>query len=522
MIKIIGIDFGTTNTTAAVILNCKPVIIPNSFGLEMTPSVVSIDQKSKEVHVGEAAKKRALLNPLETVFSFKRLLGVSYKDIEPIVQYLPYEVRKGKKDEIFIKIGKREYTPVEISAMIFESVKKNAEAFLEFEVNKAVVTVPAYYNHLQRKAIKNAAEMAGWNVRRIINEPTAASLAVKHFYHNYKDEKEAVIVHLGGGTIDVSVLVVGNGVHEVCSTSGNSMFGGDDIDNYIQEWAKEELSKLHEDIDFDDVFFKSYLKWECEKAKCIMSTENTYELFFPYIKTKTGNICIQDKIILTTQKLNELQGKYVNEILNIIKSCINVIIQQRIESDQRNSKNKKRKLKNTDGEITKNYSLILVGQQSKNPFIRKSVEEYFGNRTIHSIDPALIVARGAAIQAGILSGEIRDFLLLDVTPMSLGIETMGGVMTMVIESNTTIPTKKTETFSTAADNQTSVEIHVLQGERAMAKDNKTIGRFHLDGIPPAPRGVPQIEVTFDIETNGIVQVFAQDKNTGKNISVRFE
>jgi molecular chaperone DnaK len=517
---IIGIDFGTTNTTAAVLINGKPVIIPNEFGAEITPSVVYINKGTREVLVGEAAKRRALLNPQETIFSVKRFLGVSYKDIEHLVQYLPYEVKKGKKDEVYIKIGRREYTAVELSTLIFENVKKNAEAFLNSEVNEAVVTVPAYYNHLQRKAIKSAAEMAGWKVKRIINEPTAAALAVKHFHINPKAENPTVIVHLGGGTIDVSVLAVGAGVYEVRYTSGETLMGGDDIDNCIQKWVKEELSKLHENINFDDILFNSYIRWECEKAKCILSTADNYELDFPFITINNCEKSIQAKVELTSGCLDDLQGKYLRDLLEIINTCVLQIKDDTyLFSHSIKSKNRI-KLKNK--EIFENCIIILIGQQSKSQYIRKSVEEYFGNRTIRSIDPALIVAQGAAFQGGVLSGEIWDTLLLDVTPLSLGIETLGGVMTKLIESNTTIPTKKTETFTTAADNQSSVEIHVLQGERAMVKDNKTIGRFHLDGIPPAPRGVAQIEVAFEIDANGILVVSAKDKATGKSISVRYD
>ncbi len=499
MTKIIGIDFGTSNTTAAVVINGKPVIIPNDIGEETTPSVVSINQENKEVLVGEAARKRALLNPLETIFSVKRLLGVSYKEIEHLVHYLPYELKKGKKDEVLIKIGKREYTAIEISALIFENVKKNAEAFLKSEVSEAVVTVPAYYNHLQRKAIQDAAEMAGWKVKRIINEPTAAALAVKYFFLYPAAEMKIAIVHLGGGTVDVTTLEVGDGIYEVKSTSGNTLMGGDEIDNKIQSWAKEELLKLQNNIDFETPEFKSYLKWECEKAKCALSSQNSFALGFPCIRKKERNAYISETIVLTTETLNALQEYYLNNVLETTKRCVN-----------------------DSGFDISHYSVILVGQQSLNTFIKNSVVELFNNRTIKNIDPALIVAKGAAIHAGILMGEIINLLLLDVTPLNLGIETLGGVMTTLIPANCTIPTRKDENFSTTADNQTSVEIHVLQGQRPMANQNKTIGRFHLDGIPPAPRGVPQVEVTFDLDENGILNVSAKDKASGKGISVRYE
>jgi molecular chaperone DnaK len=494
--KIIGIDLGTTNSCVAVMEGNEPVVIPNSEGRRTTPSIVAFTDNG-ERKVGDPAKRQAIINPTKTVSSIKRLMGETFDSAKNERSRATYTVVKGDNNTPRVKIDDRLYTPQEISAMVLQKMKKTAEDYLGHEVTEAVITVPAYFNDSQRQATKEAGEIAGLKVRRIINEPTAASLAYGLDKKN-KDMRIAVF-DLGGGTFDISILELGDGVFEVKSTHGDTHLGGDDFDNTIIDWLAEEFKK-DEGIDLrKDPMALQRLKEAAEKAKIELSSSTSTEINLPYIMPVDG---IPKHLVrnLSRSQFEQLIDKYVQATLEPCKLALK------------------------DAGYTNNDidEVILVGGSTRIPKIQEVVEKFFGKKPSKGVNPDEVVAVGAAIQGAVLTGEIKDVLLLDVTPLSLGIETLGGVMTKLIDANTTIPTKKTETFSTASDNQTSVEIHILQGERPMARDNRTIGRFHLDGIPPAPRGLPQIEVTFDIDANGILNVSAKDKATGKTQQIRIE
>ncbi len=496
MSKIIGIDLGTTNSCVSVMEGNEPVVIPNSEGRRTTPSIVAFTENG-ERKVGDPAKRQAITNSQNTIFSIKRFMGETYDNMSKEVNRVSYKVVKGENNTPRIEIKDRKYTPQEISAMVLQKMKKTAEDYLGQEVQEAVITVPAYFSDSQRQATKEAGEIAGLKVKRIINEPTAASLAYGLDKKN-KDIKVAVF-DLGGGTFDISLLELGDGVFEVKSTNGDTHLGGDDFDQKVIDWLAEEFKK-DEGIDLKkDPMALQRLKEAAEKAKIELSSSTSTEINLPYIMPVDG---IPKHLVktLSRSKFDQLTEDLVDQTKAPCKKAL---------SDAGW----------TSSDINE---VILVGGSTRMPSIQKVVEDFFGKKPSKGVNPDEVVAIGAAIQGGVLTGEVKDVLLLDVTPLSLGIETLGGVMTKLIESNTTIPTKKTETFSTAADNQTSVEIHVLQGERPMAKDNRTIGRFHLDGIPPAPRGVPQIEVAFDIDANGIMNVSAKDKATGKSQKIRIE
>jgi molecular chaperone DnaK len=498
MSKIIGIDLGTTNSCVAVLEGNEPVVIANSEGRRTTPSIVAfMDNGNGERKVGDPAKRQAITNPTHTVQSIKRFMGEKYSSMITEMGRVPYEVVKGDNDTPRVKIGDRQFTPQEISAMVLQKMKKTAEDYLGQEVTRAVITVPAYFNDAQRQATKEAGEIAGLKVERIINEPTAAALA----YGLDKTDRDIKIAvyDLGGGTFDVSVLELGDGVFEVKSTNGDTHLGGDDFDQVIIDWLADEF-KNDENIDLrKDPMALQRLKEAAEKAKIELSSSTETDINLPYVTAIDG---VPKHLVrkMTRSKFEQLAESLIQRTLEPCKKALKDAGMSSSDIDE----------------------VILVGGSTRIPAIQKLVEDFFGRTPSKGVNPDEVVAIGASIQGGVLTGEVKDILLLDVTPLSLGIETMGGVMTKMIECNTTIPSKKTETFSTAADNQPSVEIHIIQGERPMANDNKTIGRFILDSIPPAQRGVPQIEVTFDIDANGILNVSAKDKATGKEQKIRIE
>ena len=493
--KIIGIDLGTTNSCVAVLEGGEPTVITSTEGGRTTPSIVAFTKEGDRI-VGQPAKRQAVTNPQNTVFSIKRFMGRMFDEVGTEIEEVPYEVAKGDSGSVVVKSRGKDYTPPEIGAMVLQKLKQTAEEHLGTTVTDAVITVPAYFNDSQRQATKDAGKIAGLNVRRIINEPTAASLA---YGLEKKKEETVAVFDLGGGTFDISILELGDGVFEVKSTNGDTHLGGDDFDQKVIDWIASEFKKS-DGIDLKkDPMALQRLREAAETAKTELSSSKQTEINLPFI-TADSSGPKHLNLTLTRAKFEELVSDLIGRT---VEPCLQAIKDAGISASDI-------------------HEVILVGGSSRIPKIQEKVKEIFGREPNRSVNPDEVVALGAAIQGGVLAGDVDDILLLDVTPLSLGIETLGNVSTKLIERNTTIPTKKSQVFSTAADNQTTVEIHVLQGEREMAVDNKTIGRFHLDGMPPAPRGVPQIEVAFDIDANGILNVHAKDKATGKEQSIRIE
>jgi molecular chaperone DnaK len=494
--KIIGIDLGTTNSCVAVMEGNEPVVIPNDEGKRTTPSVVAfIDNGERKI--GDPAKRQAITNPVNTIASIKRFMGTRYAEIKTEAGHMPYKVVSGANDSVKVKVGDREYTPQELSAMILQKMKKTAEDFLGTEVTEAVVTVPAYFNDSQRQATKEAGEIAGLDVKRIINEPTAAALA--YGLDKKHHDSTIAVFDLGGGTFDISILELGEGVFEVKSTNGDTHLGGDDFDRVLINFLAETfISQENMDLRKDPMALQR-LKDAAEKAKIELSSATETEVNLPYV-TAVDGVPKHLVVKISRAKFEQLADKLVQRTMKPCEDALKDAGLSKSDIDE----------------------IILVGGSTRIPRIQEAVEQFFGKKPNRSVNPDEVVAIGAAIQGGVLSGDVKDVLLLDVTPLSMGIETMGGVYDVVIEANATIPTKKSKVYSTAADNQPSVEIHILQGERPMAKDNRAVGRFILNDIPPAPRGLPQIEVTFDMDANGILNVSAKDKGTGKEQSIRIE
>jgi molecular chaperone DnaK len=488
MSKVLGIDLGTTNSCMAVMEGGQPTVVPNAEGGRTTPSIVAFT-KSGERLVGSAAKRQAVTNPRNTVFSIKRFMGRKFEEVQTEIKRMPYEVVRAANGDAHVKIGDKTYSPPEISSMILQKMRADAEAFLGETISQAVITVPAYFNDSQRQATKDAGRIAGLEVLRIINEPTASSLA---YGLDKKKEEKVAVYDLGGGTFDISVLEIGDGVFEVKATNGDTHLGGDDFDQRIMDWLVGEFKKEN-GIDLSkDAMALQRLKEAAEKAKCELSSAQSTDINLPFI-TADASGPKHLNVVFSRAKLEQLVGDLIDRTMSPVENC----------------------LKDSGIPKEKIDEVILVGGMTRMPRVQQEVEKQLGKEPHKGVNPDEVVAVGAAIQGGVLKGEVKDVLLLDVTPLTLGIETLGGVMTALIERNTTIPTRKSEIFSTAGENQNTVEIHVLQGERKMAGDNKSIGKFHLDGIPPAPRGVPQIEVTFDLDANGILKVSAKDLGTGK-------